>query len=230
MQLILGIIAITIIGIAMQIFDAVGGWPGVFLIVGAVVGGGIGLNVLVARNAAIKDLRAMPAEVEALLSHARTLSSADPAAFLRAMEAEYAAGRAPTFWEIYDEAAVHLCDLVETLERAHEVAHTYNEGADKYKLVPTTITVEDGDDQLMVEGMRNGLIEVRDAALTNTDFALVYEQRRQGQELQAQQRAMRDELAAVKQTADAALDASLQASDDARSARRAAKRASGDWF
>ena len=230
MQIILGIIAIVIIGVAMRIFDAIGGWPGVFLIAGAVIGGVIALKVVLARAAAIKVLRAMPAEVDALMANARTLSSVDPVAFLRAMEAEYAAGRAPTFWEIYDKAAVHLCDLVETLERAHDIARAYQEGADKYKLVPTTIIVEDGDDQLMVDGMRNGLVKVRDAALTNTNFALVYEQRRQGQEIQAQQQAMRRELAAVGETANAALEVSLQASDDARNARRAAKRASGDWF
>lgn len=55
-------------------------------------------------------------------------------------------------------------------------------------------------------------MKLQDRALTSPDFAVVFEQRRQGGQILAQQQAMQDKLADVADTAREALRAAEQAS------------------
>ena len=196
MHIIIGIIAIIVIGLVMQAVDAVGGWPNVFLFIAMLVGGGFGLNVLAKRTKAIKDLKAMPGQVETLMFNAEKLARVDAEDFLRDTLAEYVAQRAPTFWERFDECCKHVLTLMHLLDGAHAIAEAYAEGARQYNLYPKTITFDDEPHRLAGETMAHGLHKLLDRALTEPHFAVVYEQRRQGAETRAEQQAMWNELAA----------------------------------
>ena len=226
MPLFVGIVVIFMVGVAMKIFDAVGGWPGVFLIVGGLVGGGYALAVALKRSDEIKALKAIPDRVSSLLGPAKALSTTDPEALLGDTLIEFEAGRAPLFWEAFDGCCEGLWTVVDGLDRTREEAAAYKEGARKYKLFPSEIELGDAERKYrdVAEMYRRALIRLRDEALINPAFAMIYEQRRQGQEIRAQQEAIRLDIAVVGETAQAALEASQEASDDARRAHRAARR------
>ena len=78
MPIVIGIVVLFMIGVAMQVFDAVGGWPGVFLIVGGIAGGGWALTSALNRREAIKSLREKPARVTALVERASALAATKP--------------------------------------------------------------------------------------------------------------------------------------------------------
>ena len=196
MHIILGIIAIVVIGLVMQAVDAVGGWPNVFLFIAMLVGGGFGLNVLLKRTSAIKDLKAMPGQVETLMFNAEKLARVDAEDFLRDPLEEYLAGRAPTFWERFDKCCDHVLSLMHLLDGAHAIADAYAEGARQYNLFPKTITFDDEPHRLAGQAMARGLHKLHDKVLTEPHFAVVYEQRRQGAETRARQQEMWNELAA----------------------------------
>ena len=214
------------IGVAMKVFDAVGGWPGVFLIVAGLVGGGYALATALKRSDEIKALRAKPDRVSLLLEPAEALSAADPKALLGDTLAEFESSRAPLFWENFDGCCEGLWAVVDRLDRAREEADTYKDGARKYGLLPSEIKLDDAERECreVAETYRRALIRIRDDALTNPAFGMVYEQRRQGQEIRAQQEAIRLDLAVVGETAEAALSAAQEASDNARRPHGAARR------
>ena len=226
MPIFVGIVVIFMVGVAMKVFDAVGGWPGVFLIVGGLVGGGYALAIALKRSDEIKALKAKPDRVSSLLEPAKALSAADPEALFSDTLAELEAGRAPLFWENFDGCCEGLWTVVDGLDRAREEADAYKEGARKYKLFPSEIELGDAEQMYreVADVYRRTLIRIRDDALINPAFAMIYEQRRQGQEIRAQQEAIRLDIAVVGETAQAALSAAEEASDDARRAHGAARR------
>ena len=226
MPIIFGIIVFVVIGVAMKVFDAVGGWPGVVVIVGVLVGGGYALATALKRSDEIKALKAKPDRVSSLLKPAEALSAAAPEALLRDTLAEFEAGRAPLFWENFDGCCKGLSTVIAGLDRAREEADAYKDGARKHGLLPSEIKLDDAEREYrdVAEVYGRALIQIRNDALTNPEFATIYEQRRQGHEIRAQQEAIRLDLAEVGETAQAALAASLEASDDARRAHGAARR------
>ena len=196
MHIIIGLIAIFVIGVVMDAVDAVGGWPNVFLMIAMLVGGGFWLNVQAKRSRAIKDLKAMPGQVETLMSKAETLARLDAEELLRDPLEEFVAQRAPTFWERFDESCEHVFTLVDHLDAAHKTAQTYAEGARQYNLYPNTITFDAEPHRAAGLAMMRALLELHDKVLTEPVFAMVYEQRRQGAETRARQQTMWNDLAA----------------------------------
>ena len=166
MPIIVGIIVIFMIGVVMKVFDAVGGWPGVFLIVAGLVGGGYALAIALKRSDEIKALKAKPDRVSSLLKPAEALSAADPEALLRDTLAEFEAGRAPLFWENFDGCCEGLWTVVDGLDRAREEADAYKDGARKYGLFPSEIKLDDAEREYrdVAEMYRQALIRIRDDA------------------------------------------------------------------
>ena len=226
MNLIIGIVILFIIGLAMTAFEAVGGWPGVFLILTIIVVGVFLITNAMNRNEAIRALRAKPGRVSALTEEAGELVDTIDAPVKAALD-ELEALRAPLFWERFEECCRRMFVANDNLDRAASEAEEYGTGARKYNLIPRDIAVDDGPLREKVEALYKQLERLQNEAMVLPDFGVVFEQRRQGLELLAHQQAMHADLA---ETARATLEAAEQASAEARDARWAAKRASGDWF
>ena len=225
MHIVIGIVVLFMIGFAMQVFDAVGGWPGVFLIVGGIAAGGWALTSALNRRDAIKRLREKPARVTAL-------AATKPEILLGEIFQELEAGRAPLFWDAFDARCQELSDASDALDLARREANAYEEGARKYGLYPSRVEFETEDNafQAFAGAYASMLREIRDGVLDKPDFSIVYEHRRGNEENRALHRALLQDLAVVGETAQAALEAAKEASGEARRARGAAKRASRDWF
>ena len=67
MHIVIGIVVLFMIGVAIQVFDAVGGWLGVFLIVGGIAGGVWAISHMLNRQEPIRQLREKPPRIAALV-------------------------------------------------------------------------------------------------------------------------------------------------------------------
>ena len=202
MHIVIGIVVLFMIGVAMQVFDAVGGWPGVFLIVGVIAGGVWGISHLLARQEAIKQLRENPPRIATLVEHASALAATKPELVFGEMAAELEAERAPLFWDAFDARCNELADAIDAVDLARREASEYEEGARKYGLHPPRVEIEldlEGFDEI-AEMYGRQLLEIRDGVLAMPAFAIVYEQRRSNEENRAMARALQRGLAAVGET------------------------------
>ena len=207
------------IGVAMKIFDAVGGWPGVFLIIGSIVGGGYALVTASNRREAIKELREKPPPRERAR---RTRERA------RGHRAGPLAGRDLPGTRSGAGAAFlgRLRRPLPGTGGCHRRPRPRSSRSDgvrrgprKYHLFPSRIEFDtEAFDEFVVAYGRT-LQKIHDGVLDKPAFAIVYEHRRSNEENRALYRALQRDLATVSETAQAALETSPEASDEARRAR-----------
>lgn len=226
MNILIGIVIIVIAGIAVSVFEAVGGWPGVFAIIGAIALGKVVISTMVKRSRTAAELRRIPSEIDTIGRTTNRILDTIPESLRQATQ-EFEASRAPLFWDHIEECCYRIFICTDLLDRCARTAKRYNREASGFNLTPRSIPTDDPELRQLVEFSAHAVKQAFDAALTDPVCAIVFEQRRQGQELKAQQQTMHEAMQAeLADVADTARDAAAAA----RSARWAAKRASGDWF
>ena len=215
MPIIVGIVVIFVATMVGKAFDAVGGWPGVLLIAGAIVAGFWGLIYLRDRQEAIRQLRQKPPRIAKLTEQARALAATPREFLLHEILQEREAQRAPLFWDAFETRCQELTDAINGVNRARREAADYEEGSRQYSLYPSSVEVDVGDFEQFVPTYSEDLLQICNDALAEPTFSLVYEARRSAEESRKRTRALRRELAAIGASGEAAIGGSREMTDTA---------------
>ena len=242
MDLIKGIfglaVIIFIIWLANAFFELVGGWPGVIAVVVCIVTLIFFISSYLARRQEIDKLKETPMQVQALIEAAQVHYREGADCLERARVEFEEERRAPLFWDrIYEcNDALHECG--DKLEQARGKIDDYNRRAPRFNLdsprqLDSVPPAAFEDTVVVLDSM--SLLANR--ALSVSDFALVYEQRKQTKILLDAQKALQSDITQLARETRQAMDAARAAAHAAskaqsasESATRASKRAAGDWF
>lgn len=239
MNLIMGLIGLAvIIWIANAISELVGGWPGMIAIVVCIVAIIFLVRFYLTRRQEINELKETPKQIQALIESAQ-VHYREGADCLERAEVEFEGERrAPLFWDRMYECGDALHECGDKLEHARGKIDDYNRRAPRFNLdAPrqiNSIPPAAFEDTLAV---LDSMSLLANRALSVSDFALVYEQRKQTKIILDAQKALQSDITRLatetRQAVDAAraaAHAASKAQSASESARRASKRSAGDWF
>ena len=229
------LIVIVIVGVYVAdavsaVFNAVGGWPGVIVIV---VGGAVLLGVWGRRQeraAELAELKSTPGRVRALAEDAQKFFGEATEA-LNEARMQFDEKRAPLFWDKLAECEEALAHCVDRLEGAQELIEKYNDRApareltDPAKLAPLPPAAYNDTNALFAE-----MSDCSYQAIAVAEFAVIYEQRKQGERIAHEQQRMQSKLDALEAKTDDAIAIASDAASTAETAKRIGKSARGDWF
>ena len=238
MPLVVGAVILFVVwyvsDIVGPIFNAIGGWLGVLGIIVIVV---VLFAVISHRReqaAELEELKSTPGKVRSFVEDAQAFF-ANAVDAMEESKVQFEEGRAPVFWDKLEECEEALAHCVDRLDTAQELIEKYNEKApvreltDPAQMEPLPAAAYGDTNALLQE-----ISEHTYQAITNSDFAFIYEQRKHAKKIADAQEKMQSEmqakLNALEKKTSEALSAARDAASTAESAKRIGKSARGDWF
>ena len=242
MDLIKGLFGLVVIGfiiwIANAFFEFVGGWPGVIAVLVCIAVFIFVVGIYLSRRQEINELKEAPKQIQILKEEAHVYYREGVDLLERAKVEFEEERRAPLFWDAMYECNDALLECAYKLDQAQGKIDDYNRRAPRFNLdaprqIDSIPPIAFEDTSIVLDSMSM----LSNRALSVSDFALVYEQRKQTQILLDAQKELQSDITQLARETRQAVDAARAAAHAAHraesasdSAKQASKRAAGDWF